>query len=989
LNNPKSLSQYRASNLAKWAAWIIFYACTGTFLLQHFSGPAGASPIWLPAGIGLGILLIYGWRHWPIVFLGATLAEIGGGHTFFMSVALAFGALLGNFIAYVMLWMARFDRKLISLKDNFLLILVSALAAIASTLINFEFLKMGGLIAGDELETYTKWYFGDFFGMAFFTPVLLVLYQPWPDIWSNQKKVIFCLLFLGMVIFGQAIFFGWFTDIFGNISGRANLLFLAVILFGFYFGRHGVILLFTLFLIQSSLSTIYGTGFFGLDMQGQPAPIYIWFYLALMSMAGLMVSLAVRNINIKNKAINESAAAIIKSEGYFKEMVRKTPLLISAFDFSFKKLDFINPYFTHVLGYSADDLINIPTFLSTAFPETTARNKIMNQIEGKSIHDIEVSEASPVVEAEVRCKDGELKTIAWGFFKTENNLVIYGQDITDQKRSQNLLNVTSAVYQAMGEAVVIHDEGNHILVVNEAFCRLTGYGEQELIGRPIYDLFASSESGKLFFSEIRAALDSLGRWEGQVVVLAKNGERIPRFMSMHSTYGDQGALSQRVALISEVTDYRKAHELIVQQANFDPLTQLPNRRLLLELLDKSIKEAHNKKQCIAVVYLDIDNFKSANDSRGHDFGDQLLISFSKRLREVIRSYDVVARIGGDEFVIILNNLQHIEEIDAIMQGISSALAEPLYINDEIIYTTSSLGISVFPEHADNSKSLLLAADQAMYVAKSIGRNNYQFFSTTLKDDAFYRAAMLTELRRALELKEFELFYQPIFDLETNTLAHAEALLRWRRASGELVLPSNFINESEESGLIIELGDWVMNEVITLMSSIQHKQGFSMAINVSALQLSSVQHSALNWLSLIKAAGLKPDCITFEITERIMLAKSERVLNKVALLQAEGCKFSIDDFGTGYSSLGALKSMNFDYVKIDGGFINKLPQKGPDASMVIAMIAMAKALGLKTIAEGVETAEQAKIVKEMGCSYGQGYFYGEPLPESEFRRLLLG
>jgi EAL domain-containing protein (putative c-di-GMP-specific phosphodiesterase class I) len=309
------------------------------------------------------------------------------------------------------------------------------------------------------------------------------------------------------------------------------------------------------------------------------------------------------------------------------------------------------------------------------------------------------------------------------------------------------------------------------------------------------------------------------------------------------------------------------------------------------------------------------------------------------------------------------------------------------VNGSSIYTTSSLGISVFPDHADNPKSLLLAADQAMYLAKSLGRNNYQFFSATLKEVTSYRAGMLTELRLALESNQFEMFYQPIFNLETNTIAHAEALLRWRRKNGELVLPSNFINESEESGLIIELGDWVMKEVVAFMSSIRVKPGFSMAINISALQLSSSQHSALNWLDLMKSSRLSPELFTFEITERIMLNKSERVLSKIALLQAEGCKFSIDDFGVGYSSLGTIKNFSFDSIKIDGGFINKIGQKGPDSDMVAAIIAMAQALNLKTIAEGVETAEQANTVKQMGCSYGQGYYYAEPMPEHEFRQLL--
>lgn len=975
-------------NLGLYTIWCAIYAGTSTYLLQHFSGTTGGIPVWIPEGIGLAILLLYGWRYWPIIFIGAILGEMGGGYTFFVSVELAFGALLGSATAYTLLTITRFDQKLATLKDYILLIMISAFSALVSTYLNIGIFKLGGLNVGDSLTIFTKWYLGDFFGMAFFTPVLLILCQSWNLNWSTQKKVSFYLSLLVTLIAGQAIFYGWFTDIFGDISSRAILLFIPIILFGFYFGRQGVILLFSLILIQSTLSTVYGDGFFGPSMYGTPGALYIWVYLASMSAAGIVVSLVVEKFNNKNQALKDHAEIIIKTESYFKEMVNQTPIMIAALDLSLVKLDFLNPHFTRILGYTKTDFVDSNSFWTMAFPNLTSKKIVLDHIWKQPNLSIDHPGNIFLVDSVVVGKDGELKVISWGHFITKNNVVIYGQDITDQKKSKNLLNVMSAVYQVMGDAVAIQNADNCILEVNEAFCKLTGYSEPELVGLYFYDFFILPRLEKELISQISIALHGLGRWEGEVNVIAKNGEQISRFMTVYSLFNDQGAISKIIALISEVTDFRKAHELIFGQANLDHLTQLPNRRLLMKLLEKSIQDARIKKQYVVVIFLDIDNFKNINDGWGHDFGDQLLVAFSKKLRQLARSYDVVGRMGGDEFVIFLNNLERFEDIEPILQDISFGLAEPITINGDVIYTTSSLGVSVFPDNAETPESLLLSADQAMYVAKSLGRNNYQFFSATLKNDAFYRAGMLIEIRRALGLKQFELFYQPIYDLETNTIAHAEALLRWRRSNGELVLPSNFINESEESGLIIELGQWVMSEAIALLSSIKLKQGFSLAINVSALQLSSNQHSALNWLSLIKSSGLRPECFTFEITERIILTKSERVLSKVAMLQSEGCKFSIDDFGTGYSSLGALRNLNFDFIKIDGGFVQKLTQKGPDSSIVIAMIAMAQAMDLKTIAEGVETAEQAKMVKQMGCNYGQGYYYAEPMPEQEFRKLFL-
>jgi diguanylate cyclase (GGDEF)-like protein/PAS domain S-box-containing protein len=990
LIHSKKLPEQWLPSKAKMASLVLrcaVYAGTATFLLKHFSGAAGECPIWIPSGIGLGFLLLYGWRYWPVIFIGATLGEFGGGHTLYMSVCLATGALLGNIVAYAMLKIARFDRELSTLKDFILLVVISAFAAIVSTSINIEFLKIEDLLVGDLFQIYSKWYTGDFFGMAFFTPVLLILSQPLFSGWSIQKKTIFGIALLAMFFVGQMFFFGWFSEVIGNISSRAGLVFFPMILFGYYFGRSGAIILFAMILLQATLSTIYGNGFFGPEMYGIPGSMYIWTYLAIMLTTGLIVSLVINRFNIKNQLLKESADAVLKTEGYFKEMVNKTPVLIAAFDSSLIKLDFVNPYFTDVLGYSKTDLIKNDNFWTMAFPNLASNKIDLKQIWKSPNQTQDYSDVNFLVESDVVCKDGALKTIAWGYFVTEKNIVVYGQDITDQNNSKKILSVTSAVYKTMGEAVVIQDADNRILVVNEAFCRLTNYSEAELIGHSFYNFFVFPKLENSVFTEISALLENLGRWEGEVAVIAKDGTHIPRFITLHSSPNDLGATPQIIALVSEVTNFRKAQELIFQQANYDSLTLLPNRRLLIELLSKSIQDAKKKKQITAVIYLDIDNFKSFNDSRGHDFGDELLLAFSIRLKEVIRACDVVARMGGDEFVILLNNLDGVESIDPIVRGISISLIEPISVNGSLIYTTSSLGISVFPDHADNPKSLLLAADQAMYTAKSVGRNNYQFFSSMLKDDASYRAGMLTELRLALESNQFEMYYQPIFNLETNAIAHVEALLRWRRKNGELVLPSNFINESEESGLIIELGDWVMKEVVALMSLIKPKPSFSVAINISAMQLSSAQHSALHWLDLIKSSGLSPELFTFEITERIMLVKSERVLGKIALLQAEGCKFSIDDFGVGYSSLGTIKNFSFDYIKIDGGFISKIGQKGPDSYMVAAIIAMAGALNIKTIAEGVETAEQANAVKQMGCSYAQGYYYAEPMPEHQLRQLL--
>jgi diguanylate cyclase (GGDEF)-like protein len=383
----------------------------------------------------------------------------------------------------------------------------------------------------------------------------------------------------------------------------------------------------------------------------------------------------------------------------------------------------------------------------------------------------------------------------------------------------------------------------------------------------------------------------------------------------------------------------------------------------------------------------LDKFKDINDSRGHDFGDELLKFIAQRLRDEVRDVDTVARIGGDEFVILLGQLDRPEQADPILNQILKNLSEPFLIQGQMVYITASFGVSIYPTDGGDGKTLLLSADQAMYSAKDKGRNGFQYFTTSLQIKASYRAGIIAELRDAITKKQFQLLYQPIINLSTGTINHAEALLRWRRSTGELVKPDSFIEIAEESGLIVEIGDWVLRETLALMKTLDEHQNISIAINVSAAQFNSSVHTSNDWIQWITESGVSPNRVVLEITERMMLIQSQRVLRKIATLQESGFKFSVDDFGTGYSSLASLKNFNFDYLKIDSHFVQTLAPNSRDASLVAAMISMANGLGLETIAEGVETEEQARLLKEMGCVFVQGYLYSKPLSPQDFRDIL--
>lgn len=965
----------------------IAQALISTFLLNYFSGVVGESVIWIPAGIGLATILILGWQYWPFIFIGTTIGEIGVDGGLFIALLLATGAMSGYFLAAVLLQRYfKFEKRILSLADYGRLLLASFAGALLSTTINIQSLVWANLLSSEIMsDVYLKWFIGDFFGFAFFTPILLVLSDRWIQDWPKVKIIKFAICLAIAFLFGQAVFFGWLKE-YIDLTGRGFTAIFVIALFGYLFGRQGALLYFGILLIQTLLSVIDGGAFFDRQLMTKHAPMVIWAYLGVICLIGITVSLVVESFERKNRDLTMASKAVWESEVRFREIVSNTPFLMATHNLNTQVTDYVNPFFTRSLGYTVEDLLEPNAWWSLAYPDLEYRKEIEKEWVKRAEETAQSGVPFVPMETETACKDGSTRLISWGGFYTSGRMLIYGVDITEQKRAEDILKVSSAVYRAMGEAVVICDAQNNILLANDAFRALTGFSEEDLLGNGFSD-FLVKRHGARSYSDIFTSLDAVGRWEGQAWIRVKEGAEELRFLSIYSTFDKDGVPLQRVALLSDVTDQRKARELINQQANFDALTGLPNRRLMLDRLEQLIKQSTRSQTSLAVIYIDLDNFKDINDSRGHDFGDELLKVVSQRLRSEVRDTDTVARIGGDEFVILLGQLDRPEKVDLIIRQLIKSLGEPILIQGQVVYATASFGISMFPTDGDDGKALLLGADQAMYAAKSNGRNDFQYFTSSLQIKANYRASVISELRAAMDKKQFRLEYQPIYDLKTGVITHAEALLRWHRDSGEIVMPSVFIDIAEESGLIVEIGDWVIKEVLLFLNSIGLDNAPAIAINVSAAQFNSTDHSVVQWLDWMQDYGVTPNKIVLEITERMMLIQSQRVLRKISMLQEAGCKFSVDDFGTGYSSLASLKNFNFDYLKIDSHFIKALAPNSLDASLVSAMIAMAKGLNLSSIAEGVETSQQAQMLKDMGCTYAQGYLYSRPLSPEAFKNIL--
>ena len=434
---------------------------------------------------------------------------------------------------------------------------------------------------------------------------------------------------------------------------------------------------------------------------------------------------------------------------------------------------------------------------------------------------------------------------------------------------------------------------------------------------------------------------------------------------------------------------RQFTQKLERRANYDTLTSLPNRALFRDRLEQAIRRAEDQDREVALLFIDLDRFKEVNDLLGHDAGDLLLVEAARRIQACVLRGDTVARLDGDEFTVILTEARELAHIEAVAQAILDALALPVQIQAELLYIAGSIGIARFPGDAADPDELMRNADHAMYRSKSGGRNQLTFFEANMQAAAIRRLKLLAELRRAVPDGQLELYFQPIVDLASGQVVKAEALVRWRHASGVLLAPDTFIGVAEESGLIHEIGDWVFRTAAHYSKRWSGLLGhdFQISINKSPVQFQP-QAGAADWVAYLDEIHLGPRCINVEITEGLLLNLSDTVLSKLGALQASGMQVSIDDFGTGYSSMSYLKRLDIDYLKIDQSFVAELVHDNFSRTITETIIVMAHKLGLKVIAEGVETAEQRACLSASGCDYAQGFLFSRPVPAAAFEALLV-
>lgn len=553
-------------------------------------------------------------------------------------------------------------------------------------------------------------------------------------------------------------------------------------------------------------------------------------------------------------------------------------------------------------------------------------------------------------------------------------------NITDIKEAHDKLKISDTVYKAIGEAIMVADASNQIIAINPAFTRLTGYTESDAIGKPT-SMLKSGRHDSRFYSQMWQMLEKTGRWQGEIWNRRKSGEIYLEWLVISTVFDEQGTVLQRVAMFSDITEKKKAEQTIWQQANFDSLTGLPNRRMLRDRLEHELRRFQRSTLPLAILFIDLDHFKEVNDTLGHNTGDILLKEAASRLSQCVRQSDSVARLGGDEFTIVLSELEDVNAVSRIAHQLLLRIAEPFQLGPERVYISASIGVTIFPTDATEIDQLLKNADQAMYAAKQLGRNRVCYFTSSMQTAALNRMHLIADLRTAISRGEFQVHYQPIVELATGMTCKAEALLRWPHPARGLVPPSEFIPIAEETSLINEIGDWVFFQATDFVKRCQTILGrpIQISINKSPVQFREGGASHADWTDHLKKLGLDGHCITLEITEGLLLNAEPIVASKLMALRRAGIQVAIDDFGTGYSSLSYIKGFEIDYIKIDQSFVVNLASDQTARVLCEAIILMSHKLGMKVIAEGIETQTQCDILLAAGCDYGQGYLFSRAMP----------
>jgi diguanylate cyclase (GGDEF)-like protein/PAS domain S-box-containing protein len=546
------------------------------------------------------------------------------------------------------------------------------------------------------------------------------------------------------------------------------------------------------------------------------------------------------------------------------------------------------------------------------------------------------------------------------------------RDISLRKSTERTLTMAAQVFENCRDAILITDSACRVVAVNQAFTDITGFAPADVIGAEPPGLRAGVHDAH-FYQQIWDHVAAHDHWEGEVLSVRRNGQEFPVWVALTAIREAGSRIANYMAILSDITDRKLVEEHTRHLAEHDFLTDLPNRVLFLDRLNQALAAARRQQTRVALMFLDLDRFKGINDRYGHQAGDAVLKEVAARVTRCVRGVDTVSRQGGDEFVVILADIRGADQAAHVAGSVMHAVAQPLVVGEHEVALSVSIGISIYPGDGDDADTLLNHADVAMYHAKQQGRNSFQFFSPAMNAHVVERVQMENQLRRALENQEFELEYQPEIDIASGRTVGVEALIRWRHPQRGLLQPHQFIPIAESTGLIVPIGEWVLRQACQ-QARAWRDQGFPVVVAVNLSQVQFIHHHLLRYVDdALDASGLEPRFLDLEITEGMIMNGDDGTIATVSALHRRGVQLTVDDFGTGCSSLSTLRRYQLSKLKIDRSFIDDISKDPDDAALIPAIIAVARSLKLRVIAEGVETREQLRFLQQHGCDEYQGYY----------------
>jgi len=686
----------------------------------------------------------------------------------------------------------------------------------------------------------------------------------------------------------------------------------------------------------------------------------------------------------------QAKAELSKSQAEFEAIFNANVDAILFVDIE-RRIQTINPATTTLFGYTFTELAgNTTKRLYASIDDYERLGEKRFNTNSRTPHEKSIYQMRYIK------KDGSLfigETIGTQVWDKSDNIIGYlaiVRDVTARTEMEEQLRL-AAIAMETSEAIMITDPHNHILQVNNAFSKITGYASHEVIGQKP-SLLKSDRHNEDFYQALWEEIQENGQWEGEIWNRRKNGEVYPEWLTITCVKNKNDEVTHYVGSFLDITARKESEAKIKYQAHYDPLTNLPNRRLLQDRLEKAISMAERHGWTGAILFLDLDHFKNINDSLGHPVGDALLQEVAKRLKSAIRKEDTAARLGGDEFIILLSDLSGdlktaIDQANQFAQKILNTLTVKFDISPHQLHISTSIGISLFPDSSTQAEDIMKYADVALYQAKNAGRNTHVLYMPDMQEQANERLVLERELYDACENEQLTVFYQPQHDNQGDVIG-AEALLRWHNVERGWISPADFIPLAEETGLILTIGNWVLKEACQLLKTIEndYRTPIRVAVNVSPRQFR--QSDFVDSVTrTINETGANPKLLELELTEGMLISDIDNTIKKIEALRALGIRFAIDDFGTGYSSLAYLKRLPLDILKVDKSFVQDICTDPNDAAIVETIISMARHLDLEVIAEGVENELELEFLFKNHCNIFQGFYFNKPMPVDKLYKVL--